>query len=236
MFGHLMKRLIFTETKPDCVIFLQGSTPHPDILSFFTDSPCIATDGAANGLISLGVIPDIIIGDLDSFDPDHLPKHAHSFIIHIPDQEKNDFEKALDYCKKQEYQHILIYGIHGGDFEHSLNNVSVLWKYVDRFQQITIVDSQQRIAIPVFFDMICEELYPSEVISLIPFPHAHISTKGLEWNLENEVLELSKREGARNRSIGKKVSIEHFEGRFLFFCDARFPAFPVFTNYPSSFF
>jgi thiamine pyrophosphokinase len=111
--------------------------------------------------------------------------------------------------------------------------VSVLWKYVECFSNITILDSASRIAVPVFFDMISEELNPQEIISLIPFPHARLSTQGFRWNLNDEVLELSKREGARNISMANSVQILHHEGRFLFFCDSRLPALPLFTNYPS---
>ena len=80
------------------MLVLQGKAPDPDILCFFPDTYLIATDGAANGLIEIGIEPHIIIGDLDSFDSSHLPENSRSQIIHIPDQEKNDFEKALDYC------------------------------------------------------------------------------------------------------------------------------------------
>ena len=228
-----MKRLNFIQKNLDCMLVLQGKAPDPDILCFFPDTYLIATDGAANGLIEIVIEPHIIIGDLDSFDSSHLPENSRSQIIHIPDQEKNDFEKALDYCLDNNLLDIAIFGIHGGDFEHSLNNVSVLWKYVERFSNITIIDSRTRIAIPVFFDMISEEFLPQEILSLIPSPHARLSTQGLQWNLHDEILELSKREGARNICLDKSVQILHHEGRYLFFCDSRLPALPLFTNFPS---
>jgi len=230
-----MKTLHFAEKTPDCILVLQGMAPDPDIFRFFSNTPLIATDGAANGLLRIGRIPNIIIGDLDSFDPTLLPQDSHSKIICTPDQDKNDFEKALDYCLTKQIQHILIYGIHGGDFEHSLNNVSVLWKYVDSFINITIIDSKTRIAIPVSFDMTSQAFHQDEIISLIPFPHARLTTSGFEWELHNEVLELSVREGARNRCLSNSLHISVHEGRFLFFCDSRLPALPLFTNYPSSF-
>lgn len=228
-----MKRLNFIQKNLDCILILQGKAPDPEIFCFFPDTFLIATDGAANGLIEIGIEPHIIIGDLDSFDSSLLPENSISQIIHIPDQEKNDFEKALGYCLDNKLLDIAIFGIHGGDFEHSLNNVSVLWKYVEHFSNITIIDSRSRIAIPVYFDMISEEFLPQEILSLIPSPHARLSTQGLQWNLHDEVLELSKREGARNIHLGNFVQIQHHEGRFLFFCDSRLPALPLFTNFPS---
>ena len=81
--------------------------------------------------------------------------------------------------------------------------------------------------------MISEEFLPQEILSLIPSPHARLSTQGLQWNLHDEILELSKREGARNICLDKSVQILHHEGRYLFFCDSRLPALPLFTNFPS---
>ena len=95
-----MKRLNFTQKTLDCILILQGKAPDPEIFRLFPDTFLIATDGAANGLIELGIIPHIIIGDLDSFDSTLLPENANSQIIQIVDQEKNDFEKALDYRAK----------------------------------------------------------------------------------------------------------------------------------------
>jgi len=230
-----IKTLHFAEKTPDCILVLQGMAPDPDIFRFFSDTSLIATDGAANGLLQIGRIPDIIIGDLDSFDATLLPPNSHTKILCIPDQDKNDFEKALEYCLSQHFEHIVIYGIHGGDFEHSLNNVSVLWKYVDSFTNITILDSLSRIAVPVSSDFSSHAFLQDEIISLIPFPHARLTTQGLEWELQNEVLELSVREGARNRCLSNSLHISVHEGRFLFFCDSRLPALPLFTSYPSSF-
>jgi thiamine pyrophosphokinase len=228
-----MKRLTFTQKTLDCILILQGKAPDPEIFRFFPNTFLIATDGAANGLIELGIIPHIIIGDLDSFNSSLLPEDANSQIIQIVDQEKNDFEKALDYCLEKNLLDIAVFGIHGGDFEHSLNNVSVLWKYVDSFINITIIDSKTRIAIPISSDMTSQVFHQDEIISLIPFPHARLTTSGFEWELHNEVLELSVREGARNRCLSNSLHISVHEGRFLFFCDSRLPALPLFTNYPS---
>ncbi|MGA1414095.1 MAG: thiamine diphosphokinase [Candidatus Kapaibacteriota bacterium] len=223
-----MKVLSFQSQKPDCILFLQGMKPDVELCSFFPDTRIIATDGAASDLLAIGITPHFVIGDMDSFDPATVSDDVCKVIID-ENQENNDFEKALSFALERNMSHVLIWGIHGGDFEHSLNNTSVLWKYVGQFSQLTIVDSMQRFAVPVFFDMICNEVNPDEIISLIPFPHARLSTNGLKWELEEEVLELSIREGARNRAISSSLSIKLHEGRLLFFCDTRFPNIPIFT-------
>lgn len=227
-----MTALAFLEKSPDCILVLQGCKPEKEVFSYFPESIIIATDGAAIELLNLGVIPNTVIGDMDSINPELL-KDTQCEIIKDMGQENNDFEKALIHILQKGFSEILIMGIHGGDFEHSLNNVSVLWKYVERFSIITIVDSLQRIAIPVFFSFSWNTCVPGEIISLIPFPHAKLSTQGFEWELEKEVLELSVREGARNKAKNQDLHIDLLEGRFLFFCDSRFPRLPQFTHNPS---
>ncbi len=227
-----MKVLSFKAYIPDCILVLQGSKPVLEFFSFFPNCPVIATDGAANDLLKLGISPNVVIGDMDSFNPSEVDQGSCT-VIKDGNQENTDFEKALNYALKQGYSRILIWGMHGGDFEHSLNNTSVLWKFTDSFSNITIVDSMERIAIPVFFDMVCEECVEDEIISLIPFPHATLTTQGLQWNLHEEVLELSVREGARNRALESNVSLFLKEGRLLYFCESRFPGIPLFTENPS---
>ncbi|MFM8281210.1 MAG: thiamine diphosphokinase [Bacteroidota bacterium] len=228
-----MKALTFQHQKPDCILVLQGNKPCVEFFSFFPESVVIAADGAASDLLEIGIKPNVVIGDMDSFDVSRV-KDESCLVIIDKNQENNDFEKALLYSLDKGYSHIMIWGMHGGDFEHTLNNTSVLWKYTGDFNQISIADSLHRVAVPVYVDMVCSELYPDEVVSLIPFPHARLTTKGFHWELNNEVLELSVREGARNRSVSSTISISVHEGRFLFFCNTRFPKTPIFTNILSS--
>ena len=227
-----MKVLSFQIYNPDCIVVLQGSKPDLEFFSFFPNSLIIATDGAANDLLALGITPGVVIGDMDSFDPS-VVKNEIGTIIYEDSQENNDFEKAMVYALKQKCSSILIWGMHGGDFEHTLNNTSVLWKFTGSFSQITIVDSMSRIAVPVFFNMVCGECKEQEVVSLIPFPDTHLTTYGLQWNLNEEVLELGVREGARNRVVEPSISLILKRGRLLFFCDSRFPSIPLFTENPS---
>ncbi len=54
----------------------------------------IACDNSIRHLERHGILPDLIIGDLDSIHPRFLKKYA-SRIIKIPDQNSNDLSKAF---------------------------------------------------------------------------------------------------------------------------------------------
>ena len=222
-----MNKLRFFDKKPDCLVCLSGDFPDFSFFDEFSDIPIIAADGAANELLQYSIIPSFIVGDLDSFIPHFLPAGAACEIIQEESQEINDFEKSMLFALKKGYKHIVITGLHGGDLEHSLNNVSVLWKLFPLFTTIVLVDSSLRIAIPVDRSFSYSAHYIGEIVSLIPSPHALLTTSGLQWNLENEALEFSVREGARNRVEHLHPEILIHEGRLLFFCDSRFPLIPI---------
>jgi thiamine pyrophosphokinase len=103
-----MMHIHFSESLPSAIICLNGTLPNADFYTFFPDCPIIAADGAANTLLLQGIIPSVIIGDLDSFTPSLLPDFSTTTVIKEINQEINDFEKSLIYALKNQYRHILI--------------------------------------------------------------------------------------------------------------------------------
>jgi thiamine pyrophosphokinase len=208
----------------DAIIALNANLPGKKIFDVFSNIPLICADGAALNVLKIGVEPDKVVGDLDSFYSDEISKTLNkSKIIYDPDQEKNDFEKAINYCNSVGYENILIFGIHGGEYEHSLNNWSVFTKY-SRDNNLVVYDKSRygfNISQNISIDTLTDE-----IVSLIPVGKVKLTTDNLQWELNNEVLELGKREGARNRSKGGEVKISIFEGELIFFFDAKLPYAP----------
>jgi len=221
-----MNTLRFTASF-DAIICLNGTIPSEDVFEQFADIPLIAADGAATSLVAHGIVPEFVVGDLDSVDADTLLRiDGLTEVIVEPDQDMNDFEKTLRFAEGQLWTRLLIVGFHGGDLEHTLNNWSVMLRY-GRTLSLTALD-RTRYAVPLYsstsFVAATEEL-----LSLVPQPHAHLTTEGLQWPLTNEPLTLGGREGARNRAAADVVQITIHEGSLLFFCDARLPFAPEFT-------
>jgi thiamine pyrophosphokinase len=208
----------------DAVVCLNGTIPSDEVFEHIMERPLIAADGAATQLFERGIIPEFIVGDLDSIRPDvRETLMTMSEFVHQPDQETNDFEKALAFAESMLWKNLLVVGIHGGDLEHTLNNWSVLMRY-GRTMHIAVID-QQRIAIPMF-ESFAYEGTEQEIISLIPQPTARITTRGLHWALNDEHLALGSREGARNRATHPRIEVELHDGAILFFCDAALPNAP----------
>jgi thiamine pyrophosphokinase len=220
-------KLNFKELKFDGIICLKGDLPSSDVFRQFGKLPLFAADGAANKLSEIGLIPDYIIGDLDSIEIKSIEHFGgKSKIIQLPDQDSSDFEKILNFIIKEHLRNMLILGFHGGDLEHTLNNWSILKKFAGRLN-LCIYD-KGRYGLPILHSI---KFFPNpgELLSLIPQPKARLTTKNFKWELNDEILELGTREGARNQASHNEVSIILHDGELILFMDSRIPFAPELT-------
>ena len=213
-------KIIFTNNGFDAVLCLNGEISHFDYIAE-NKGKIFCADGAANTLISKNIIPDYIIGDLDSVNINSIMSKSKDVkIIEKPSQDKNDFEKTLEFLITECKRNILIFGFQGGELEHTLNNWSVLKKFAKQLNIIIL--HNDRYAIPIH-NSIEIELKANETISIIPQPYCKLKTKGLKWELNNETLELGIREGARNITTIPNITIDLYSGEYLLFIDSRYP-------------
>ena len=202
----------------DAIVFLNGDLPSKQITDRFVSKKILAADGASSHLFRNNIVPDIIIGDLDSINIDLIASDFdRNKIIQDTNQENTDFEKILIYCIGHDINRILVLGIHGGEIDHTLNNLSIIKKFNKRLD-LWIFDSDK-------YGFLADESFKisaktNEMISLIPFPAARITTGNLKWNLNNEILELGIRDGARNRATNDEVTVDIHDGSLFCFVSA----------------
>ena len=89
-----MKQTIFSYDTP--VILLGGGDINWPVLQHYVDLsfPIVAADGAANALETTAIVPDRIIGDLDSLTRPETWSERTS-LHHVTEQDSTDFEKCL---------------------------------------------------------------------------------------------------------------------------------------------
>jgi thiamine pyrophosphokinase len=85
-------------------------------------------DGALSNCINNGIIPDAIIGDCDSIQPELINKFKDK-LTSISEQETNDLTKTVNYCVKHNLRDIIIVGATGKREDHTLGNISLLMEY-----------------------------------------------------------------------------------------------------------
>jgi thiamine pyrophosphokinase len=174
----------------------------------------IAADGGGNIARSLDALPDYVIGDLDSYKAQPEEKTE---VIHQPEQETNDLEKALKLAIKGGGAHVKVLAATGLRLDHTLKNLSVLKQFNDRFREIIFIDDHGTIRLlPRRFT---RKLPLDTSVSLFPLSGkvTGITTKGLKYALDNETLENGIRDGSSNSVVGTPVTITHRNGDLLLF-------------------
>ena len=172
----------------------------------------IAADGGAYSVLEHDVVPDVIVGDLDSFS-DEAP--AGTELIHDPDQETNDLQKALHWALAHRVTEATIVGAAGDRLDHNLNNLSVLLEFSGRFARLQLVDGFGRHV--VVHTELALETSPGRTVSLYPLSGrvTGVTTEGLRYPLHGEDLEPGVRTGCLNEATGDRCRITVESGSLL---------------------
>lgn len=199
--------------------FLNGEFPRKKLVDRYLikSDYIIAADGGANYLKSRKILPDLIIGDLDSIGENHLSyfRDKNVKIIKLREQKTTDFEKSLNYCLKNNLDEIIVFGASSMRPDHTFNNLSVLKRY---YRKLNIKFISGEFEIFYVNKSIKFDYKPGETVSFLAFPAAKgVRTGGLKYRLRGESLEFGKREGTLNVSVSKKISIEFESGNLLLF-------------------
>ena len=198
------------------LLFING-TPPKNLPNTEGYAIIACTDGAFHYLkeknFSLEKL-DFISGDFDSHSGIDENIYHEKFIF-TPDQNFTDFQKALDILKNKDVKKVDVYGGSGGEQDHFLGNLHVAFLFKD-LMEITFFDEfSSYFFIPKDFEINNVE---GKMVSLLPFPKVeNLVTDGLNWELKNEDLEITKRIGTRNFATKSTVKISYSDGDLLVF-------------------
>lgn len=202
--------------KDKALLFINGdapkSFPDPDEYNLIA-----CTDGAFHYLKNLN-FPleklDFISGDFDSHSGSDENIYQDKF-IYTPDQNKTDFQKALEIIAEKEIASVDVFGGSGGEQDHFLGNLTVAFGCKDQLSIKFYDEFSEYYFIPKKYTA---ENVKGKMISLYPFPSVeHITTKGLNWPLTDGNLSIISNIGTRNFAVEDKVSIEYEKGDLLIF-------------------
>lgn len=204
------------------LIFANGDLPGLEkVKSIIQPGDFIAAaDGGSRYLRELGLIPDLLIGDLDSVDGDYLLSLSGSSTIinKFPvNKDETDLELALNYALEAGYQTIRILGALGGRLDHTLGNISLLLRNDLIDCDIRLLDGQQEVMVIHHRVVISGE--PGDIVSLVPWgvPAIGVTTTGLQYALSNETLYPYQARGISNVLVDHTAEITLETGLLLCF-------------------
>ncbi len=180
----------------------------------------IAADGGAAYCRSLDLRPDIIIGDMDSIDPDPARATASretEIIRHPPRKDATDLELAIRLAIERGAGSIVILGALGGRWDMSLGNLFLLALPELAGIPVTLVDGRQEIVLLTGKTTAFFSGKPGDTLSLIPIGEniAGINLEGLEYPLVNETLAFGSSRGISNVLLGEKASVSLESGTLI---------------------
>lgn len=187
------------------ILCLNGDLPTSHF--FAEDKVIVATDGAADKLLKIGVEPSIIIGDLDSIEHD---KHPERKMLYLPNQNQSDFQKALQYLAQNQLLPTIVFGVGGGFIDHILCNINIIAENECAFYSPPLIGY-------ILKDQAVSNLVlkPNTKISLLAITKAKIKTSGLKWELNDEILQFPGNNSCFNRTVSENISIKVLEGKLL---------------------
>ena len=177
------------------------------VIELAKDKLVVAADAGADRLLKYNIIPDQIIGDLDSIS-DKATTKLEEWIVSNKNIQKTDLEKATDYAFEKGASEIQIIGWSGGRIDHTLAALGLAFN-----PRISLID--ENFTVEAVTDSKTIEGEECTLFSLMAMPEARVSVTGARWNLQHEKLNMGGH-GVHNE-IGSsgKVNIECHSGNLL---------------------
>lgn len=193
-----------------CIIIANGEAPKKRIVSFLKKKgykTIICADGGTSIALKLGLIPDIVIGDLDSIDKNAIDKlKSKSRIIKIKRQSDTDLEKAIKFAVKNRFTDAVVLSASGKRVDHSLGNFSLPIKFFNKIR-LTILTNYS-LLLPVKGDVKIKSVR-GEVLSFFGFDDRTVVTsRGLKYAMKNTNLHFGRNESISNVSSSETVELK----------------------------
>ena len=190
--------------KKNVSVILNGQMPTDDaIINQITNSDyIIAVDGSANKLFDLEIIPDVIIGDLDSL---QNINNKNIELVKTPNQNKTDFRKTLEWCIEKNILNISIFGISGESEDHFLGNYYTLSDFDEKISWKAFTDFS--VISPCMGNKKFESFKGQKVSLFCMKGSSTVNSENLEYPLQSYHLKPSD-DAVRNLSLEDHFTIE----------------------------
>ncbi|GAB4575326.1 MAG: thiamine diphosphokinase [Anaerolineae bacterium] len=167
-----------------------------------TDALLVAADGGTRHALALGLMPHVVIGDLDSVGQEVLAQvtaGGAEIQQFPPAKDETDLELALSYAVRQGARWLRVIGALGGRLDQTLANVLLLTLPALQGCDIRLVAGRQAAYVITSGEHVIEGNV-GDTVSLIPLggDAGQVRTEGLVYPLDNERLAFGPARGVSN--------------------------------------
>lgn len=179
----------------------------------------VAVDGGADALARTGLLPGVLVGDLDSISSPtrrSLESQGVEVVLLSTAKDETDTEAALHLAVERGADDIVVFGALGGPrLDHLVGNLLLLGSPWLAEVRVRMVDDWHEAFLVKGDVTFAGER--GDTVSLLPLTPEVVSvrTDGLLYPLEDETLVQSASRGVSNTMIGASAHVTHGEGSLL---------------------
>jgi len=182
----------------------------------------VAVDGGLKVFYRLNVLPDILIGDLDSLNREALNwylKHSRRLLLFQKDKDFLDMEAVLDLAKNERIKRVRFFGVFGGRMDQSFACYSFLEKSHQFGIELTIHDNNETMGLIKGPGIRQFETASGRNWSFLPLDKkvTGLTLKGFQYNIDNEVLIRAETRAISNQSAEQVVNVKLKSGTIIYF-------------------
>jgi thiamine pyrophosphokinase len=204
----------------DAALVFAGGDPVPAAVAPRLAAPAfvVAADSGLAHADALGRHVDLLVGDLDSVDPEQLAAARGSGTrveTHPTDKDQTDLELALDAARTRGAVDVTVVGGHGGRLDHLLANLTLLAS--PRWAGLHLDAWLGAAHVVVVRDEAELTGSPGSLVTLIALggPAHGVRTDGLRYPLVDEDLEAGTTRGVSNELVAATARIAVRAGTLL---------------------
>ena len=190
-----------------CIIVGAGEF-HEKTWNYDKEDYLIAADGGFEHLRKMEIIPDLLIGDMDSIEQEYSDSDVT--IKKLPrEKDDTDMLAAIKEGLAQGYKEFIIYGALGGErIDHSLANIQCLLYLYNHGATGILYGAHDRINYPASM---------RGMVSVFAFSQdaEGVTEQGLKYSIQDTTIKMEFPIGISNEFIGQESMIEVKNGMLL---------------------
>ena len=204
--------------RPHVLLVIGGDPPRAEAIPQGAVDQVVCADSGLDHALAIGLAPHVVIGDMDSVSAtalDEARRRAVDVVTASTDKDLTDTELGIAHALQSGARSLTLLAGGGDRFDHILGTLAAV-----AHPRLAMLD---RIAVHLGVDLISVvhggrsvslELASGTTVSLVPLagPAHGVTTTGLRWPLNDDVLHGSAARGVSNEAIDREISVSVDQG------------------------
>lgn len=209
-------------------ILICGGTLSEDFLretvNVYPDAVVYAVDGGLTVADAAGIMPEYLVGDFDTAEATLVERYEAKCVTlrHRPEKDATDTELAIEDAIERGAEELYLLGATGSRLDHTLANVHMLYKVLQKGKKAWILNENNRISL--YKEGFCkkrEELFGT-YLSFLPFfgTVTGVILSGVKYPLNGATLTAGNSLGVSNECVENSIGVSFSDG-YLLMIEAR---------------